>query len=102
PQQRGLDEVAGAGLAALEERAEDPCERGDAGDVVADAAAEVRLRGIRWHGQRGKPGAGPEAADVVAGATGVGPVAAVTGDAGIDQRRVRGPHRFRSEPQLVD
>ena len=68
-----------------QQRAEDAGQRRDRGDVVADAAAELRLRLVGRHGQRRQTRAGPERADVVAGPPRLGPVAAVPGDRRVDR-----------------
>src|SRR5581483_6229330 len=84
-QQRHVDELTLAGLLATPQRAEDAGQRGDGGDVITDAAAEVRLWRVGGNGQRGETRTRPERADVVPRAPRLRPFPPVTRHAGVHE-----------------
>jgi hypothetical protein len=100
-QERDLDHPAAPGLAPLEHGRQKPGQRGQAADVVTDAAARVERHPLGVGGQLDRQaGTGPEGADVVGRPVAVLPAQPVPADAAVDQTGVAG-HRglgLQTEP----
>ncbi|MNP20337.1 hypothetical protein D3C76_1129060 [compost metagenome] len=98
---RGIDELALAGLAALDQRAEDGNAGVQAGDDVGDRDGGAHRPGARLAVgvAAGAHQAGQALQDEVIGrAGGVRTIAAETGDRAVDQPRKTGAHARRVEP----